>query len=414
MRFLLHIILVVTCFLLWGCDRVSVVNDAGSGDTDTDGDTDSDADTDTDSSTDPICASIPNWTKHAVDETFASAHSVYAADVDGDGDMDMLSATSGASDITWWENTTGDGIAWTVHAVDESFWDAHSVYAADVDGDGDMDVLGAARTDDDITWWENTAGNGATWTEHTVDGDFTDASSVYAADVDGDGDIDVLGAAFYYDAITWWENTAGDGTAWTKHTVDESFWGAHSVYAADVDGDGDLDVLGAAYTTDEITWWENTAGDGTAWTEHTVDGTFNGAYSVYAADMDGDGDMDVLGASFVTNDIKWWENTAGDGTAWVKHTLDLTFDGANSVYAADVDGDGDLDVLGAAWDNGDIAWWENTAGDGTAWAKHTVDETFDGANSVYAADVDGDGDLDILSTAGGSGDIAWWESDCIP
>ena len=43
-----------------------------------------------------------------------------------------------------------------------------------------------------------------------------------------------------------------------------------------MDGDGDLDVLGAAGFADDIAWWENTAGDGTAWTRHTVDGDFAG------------------------------------------------------------------------------------------------------------------------------------------
>ena len=196
-------------------------------------------------------------------------------------------------------------------------------------------------------------------TEHTVDGDFDSAYSVHAADVDGDGDVDVLGAA-QFDAheIAWWENTAGNGTAWTEHTVDGAFDAAYSVHAADVDGD----VLGAAANAADIAWWENTAGDGTAWTKHTVDGAFDGAYSVHAADVDGDGDVDVLGAAFVADEMAWWENTAGDGTAWTKHTVDGAFDRVRSVHAADVDGDGDGDVLGAAGVANEIAWWENRGG----------------------------------------------------
>ena len=170
--------------------------------------------------------------------------------------------------------------------------------------------------------------------------------------------MDVLGAGGPGN-ITWWENTAGDGTAWTEHTVDWLFGGAKSVYAADVDGDGDMDVLGAAYLHDEITWWENTAGDGIAWTEHTVGGNFYEACSVYAADVDGDGDMDLLGAANEIDDITWWENTTGDGTAWFKHKVDGEFDSVRSVYAADVDGDGDMDVLGAAYNADEIAWWES-------------------------------------------------------
>jgi hypothetical protein len=159
----------------------------------------------------------------------------------------------------------------------------------------------------------------------------------------------------------------------------------------------------------DITWWENSAGDGSAWTEHTIDDSFDGAQSVYAADVDGDGDIDVLGAATDADDIIWWENSAGDGSAWIGHTINDSFDGARSVHAADVDGDGDIDVLGAASDADTITWWENTTGDGNSWKEHTVDNTFDGAQSVHAADVDGDGDIDILAAASSANTITWWE-----
>ena len=221
--------------------------------------------------------------------------------------MDVLGAAADADAITWWENLDGAGLNWSEHTVDGTFDDARRVYAEDMDGDGDVDVLGAAREADDITWWENLDGTGQNWSEHTVDGAFDNARGVFAEDVDGDGDMDVLGAAFSAGDITWWENLDGTGLNWSEHTVDAAFSGALSVYAEDVDGDGDMDVLGAAaYLVDGITWWENLDGTGLNWSEHTVDGAFDGAWGVYAEDVDGDGDMDVLGAARSADDITVW------------------------------------------------------------------------------------------------------------
>ncbi|MGB9299008.1 MAG: FG-GAP-like repeat-containing protein [Anaerolineae bacterium] len=87
-----------------------------------------------------------------------------------------------------------------------------------------------------------------------------DFTSVYATDMDGDGDADVLGAAYGGHSINWWENRLGDPTPWIEHTVRADLDGARSVYASDVDGDGDVDVLGAAMLADSITWWENWPG----------------------------------------------------------------------------------------------------------------------------------------------------------
>jgi hypothetical protein len=370
------------------------------------------------------------WTTHTIITNFSGAASVAAADLDMDGDLDVLGAARNAAvlttpDITWWENdgTPANG-GWTTHTIDTAFNGAHSVAAADLDGDGDLDILGAAQSADAITWWENdgTPADGG-WTTHTIAGGFDGAISVATADLDGDGDLDVLGAARSADAIAWWENRTIHrnallgGTIPFTHTIDGAFDGAIDVSHADLDGDGDLDVLGVAVIANDITWWESDGSpeDG-GWTTHTIDGAFGAAYSVAAADLDGDGDLDVLGASNLADEITWWENdgSPADG-GWATHTIDGAFDEAASVAAADLDGDGDLDVLGAAGIADDITWWENdgSPADG-GWATHTIDGAFDGATSVAAADLDGDGDLDVIGAAVYADDITWWENDGSP
>ncbi len=363
------------------------------------------------------------WITHTIDAAFDGAYSAVAADLDGDGDLDVLAAAAFAQDITWWENRTihrnallGGTIPFT-HTISGAVNGPYSTASADLDGDGDLDVLAAASAG--MLWWESdgTPADGG-WTTHTIDGAFTGAESVAVADLDRDGDLDVLGASFLADDITWWENdgTPFDG-GWTTHTISGAFDAAWSAAAADVDGDGDLDVLGAAIIDDDITWWEN---DGTpqngGWVTHTIDAAFDGAADVAAADLDGDGDLDVLGAAAVADDITWWEN---DGTplngGWITHTIDGAFDATHDLAAADLDGDGDVDVLGTARSADGVAWWAN---DGTpldgGWTTHTISGAFDGARSVTAADLDGDGDLDVLGAAYTGDDIAWWASDGTP
>jgi hypothetical protein len=72
--------------------------------------------------------------------------------------------------------------------------------------------------------------------------------------------------------------------------------GAYSVYAIDLDGDGDNDVLSASANDDKIAWYIND-GNGNFSTEQIISTNANGATSVYAIDIDGDGDNDVLSAS---------------------------------------------------------------------------------------------------------------------
>jgi hypothetical protein len=127
------------------------------------------------------------------------------------------------------------------------------------------------------------------------------------------------------------------------------------VFAADVDGDGDTDVLSASFFDDKIAWYEN---DGSQnFTAHIISTAANGALSVFAADVDGDGDTDVLSASYFDDKIAWYENDGNQNFS--AHTISTAADAATSVFAADVDGDGDLDVLSASAYDHKIAWYEN-------------------------------------------------------
>ena len=174
--------------------------------------------------------------------------------------------------------------------------------------------------------------------------------------------------------------------------------GAYAVFAADLDADGDVDVLSASFNDNKIAWYENLGG-GNFGPQQVISTILNGALSVHAADLDGDGDLEVLSASGYDDKIAWYENLGG-GSFGPQQVLTTNANGALSVNASELDGDGDLDAVVTSEDNSN-ALYLNTDGTFTDSGQQLGSNL--GSRDVTLGDVDGDGDLDALfSTHSGS------------
>ncbi|KAH8061337.1 calcium ion binding protein [Aureococcus anophagefferens] len=393
-----------------------------------------------------------SFTERVVAPSADGARVVFAIDVDGDGDVDVLSGTqeAGSDDnddtVAWYENDGSE--SFTERVIIDTLHDVQSVFAIDVngdgavdalgverrqhactfaidvDGDGDVDAMSASYRDDTVAWYENDGSQ--SFTERVITTLANAAISVYAIDVDGDGDVDALSASVNDNTVAWYEN---DGSrSFTGRVITDSASGANFVFAIDLDGDGDVDVLSASGNDDTIAWYENDGsqsftervisnsadvarsvfaidvdGDGDSFTERVITTLADEAFSVFAIDVDGDGNVDALSASANDDMVAWYEN---DGSqSFTEHIITDSANGAYSVFALDVDGDGDVDVLSASqWDE-TVAWYEN---DGSQFfTQRIITNSADGARSVFAIDFDGDGGVDALSASSQDDTIAW-------
>jgi len=404
----------------WSAANIDTNADGANGlfvaDMDNDGDMDiisASADDDTIAWHENNGAANPSWTSSDIDTNADGVVSVFVADMDHDGDMDIVSASEYDDTIAWYENDGTSDPSWSAADIDTNADGATSVFVADMDYDGDMDIVSASIEDDTIAWYENTAtfSFDPGWSATDIATSANAASGVFAADMDNDGDMDIISASFADDTVAWYENNNGDGSSWTASDITISADGAYSVFAADIDGDGDMDILSASANDDTIAWYENNGAADPTWTAYDIATNADGAWSVFAADMDNDGDIDVLSAAYGVDDgIAWYENDGGADPSWTASDIADT-DGAQSVFAADMDNDGDMDILSASRNDDIIAWYENNGAANPSWTADTIDTSADQPQSVFAADMDNDGDMDIVSASDGDDTIAWYEND---
>jgi hypothetical protein len=366
------------------------------------------------------------FTEFLIQDGYGYAYGVAAADLDGDGHLDLTSSDTTGDNLYWF---AGDGKGgFTRHFVQkgETGWfERHAI--GDVDGDGKPDVVVVKNQASEIVWFQNGGKPraDAAWKRHVIAKGFTRAYDVALADFNGDGKLDVAGSCWVGNAFAWFENPGKPeaGKEWVKHAIDTNVSETRTVRAADFNGDGKIDLLGTASASNLVVWYENPGAPDRPWKRHVIDDRSPRPIHGQAVDLDGDGDLDVVMALGMrappgeknTHQVVWYENVGmpGRGTEWKKHVIG-ELEEAFEAIAVDLNGDGHLDVVATAWGGkGCLVWFENP-GDPrkVPWKKHVLKKTWVNANQVIAADLNGDGRPDLIATAErGANELRWWRND---
>jgi hypothetical protein len=168
-------------------------------------------------------------------------------------------------------------------------------------------VLGAGEGGP-ILWFRNNGTGGFAAMPDVSFANTTGAWSVYAVDLDKDGDLDVLGASSNARTISWVRND-GNGSFTAMPFISTTLFGARFVRAADLNSDGWVDVVCLSEHRSQVVWFQNDGQGGFG--PEAVVGTPRGPVEVHTADLDGDGDVDVLSANAAEGSFTWFENKAG-------------------------------------------------------------------------------------------------------
>jgi len=345
--------------------------------------------------------------------TDAAPSSIFATDIDGDGDIDMLSVSSSDNKLAWYKNTDGIGNFGEQQIIDLNITLPRDAFAADIDGDGDKDIVSISRNTEylrKLAWYENIDGLGSFGEEQIISFDDFEFNHISPADIDGDGDIDIVSST--YKKLIWFENLDGQGNFSPRIVLEEEEDGFKIIYnfPIDIDGDGDMDVVSGGYY-DNIEWLENLDGLGNFGEEQLITiGSLDILKDIYAADLDGDGDMDVLSASRNDGKIAWYENTDGQGIFGEQQLISGPEELYGfSVVTADIDNDGDMDVVSGRGDDY-VSWYENLDGLGNFSEANIISTEADGVLQVLTTDINNDGNIDVISSSYFDNKIAWYEN----
>lgn len=379
----------------------------------------------------PPPAAAPQFVYRVIDSTILHGQGVTPADIDADGDIDLVACYS-ATDAIYLYLNDGNGATWsTIKIAPDNSIVAMQTAVADFDGDGDLDVAAVEFFDRSCTfcapgklvWFEHPANIADTWTRRSIKDDFWGARFVSAADLNGDGRADLIASANDIggngNGLFWFRNS-GNGSTWSAAIpVDAALLQAEVARAQDIDGNGVLDIVALGKNSNIIAWYENSRAPGAinntpTFTRREI-ATPNAPDNFIFANIDADPALELLASS--ERGLEIYNRPADIRQPWTATPLDASFGSGNNsrLFAADFDNDGLTDLAAGSGSLGELRWYKNPGtGD---WTSTTIQTSYTGLTELIGADLNNDNRPDLITTTYNfdtTDRLAWWDNQPSP
>ncbi len=272
-----------------------------------------------------------------------NAYQLVFGDLDGDSDVDMLVALEADGGYPGFIIYTNNGSGnLTYNSTLANGYEASHLALADLDEDGDLDII--ARLSDAIDSRIRTYENQGSLTFGLSSSNTISTGSKFdLANIDGDTDPDLVLAAEESGIITF-INSAGSLTLGNTFTPLGSNFNIADVDFADIDGDGDMDVFASngyeSPTANSYVFFNN--GSGT-FTDSGLNVETGSNYGSFLGDIDGDGDVDLISGGYISYPKMWVGDGAGNFA--FDHDIPTIVTEYSSINVGDIDGDGDMDFV---------------------------------------------------------------------